>query len=43
MDRGESNGEVVGIRVSKPLIAKADVHSGALSSGAMLPSVRINS
>ena len=43
MDRRESNGEVVGIEVSKPLTAVADVHPGALSNVAMLPSVRDNS
>ena len=40
MDRGESNGEVVGDGDPKPSIAEADVHPGALSNVAMSPSVR---
>lgn len=40
MDRRESNGEVVGNGHSKPRIADADVHEGALSNVAMSPSVR---
>lgn len=43
MDRRESNGEVVGVEISKPLIAEADAHPGALSNVAMLQLVGSNS
>ena len=43
MDRRESDGEVVSVGASKPLITEANGHPGALSNVVMLPQVSNNS